>query len=159
MLVAIKKKRGFTGLQINQEVQTLWTFPHYSQLWIQAFRNDGTMWECVQMGNTVCRAFVGHCKLCFSENLPCAVWTYCMIYGQALASWNLKNLSPLLEKYLKTAISVAECVPFKARMCTRFLEIMGTHVASSVLRFEPRQLSRVNGLMPVFEMRYELYSV
>lgn len=110
-------------------------------------------------GNAVCRAFVDDFKLCFSENLPCAVGTYCMIYGQALASWNLKIWSPLLEKYLKTAISVAECVPFKARMCTRLLEIMGTDLASSVLRFESRQLSRVNALMPVFEMRYELCSV
>jgi hypothetical protein len=102
VLMTMREKRIHSSA--NQEVQNGWTIPHYSQTWIQASRNDGTVWECVQMGSAVCLAFVDDSKLCFSENVRCAMWTYCIVYGQALASW---NVNPVLEKFLQTTITFA----------------------------------------------------
>jgi hypothetical protein len=77
VLMTMKQKRIHSSA--NQEVQNGWTIPHYSQTWIQASRNDGTVWECVQMGSAGIYGwqqtlFQWKSSLCY-VNILRSVWT------------------------------------------------------------------------------------
>jgi len=86
-----------------------------------------------------------------------ALWTHCIIHGEALAS---KYLSPELNQVLECVVYVVNYTktrPLKSRFFKKLYEDMGAEHTSLLYYSSARWLSRGYMILRTFELREEIY--